>query len=205
MACLAIVPSALTREGADHSSRLYMLLLPLVIVMTLGWYHLSRFRLAALVLFLVTMVELAFFLHDYTKHYPYVADISFHYGVKELVQMAKAEKKIAIISGKYEPPLIFYLFYNHFPPAKFQSLLKEKKLYHEIGKDLNLEGYQFGDEPIFIAFVGNQNATNLYPVKGVYYITYLEAVAIYHEKQKSMTPAIESPSGLPLYYRIEAN
>ncbi len=205
MIILAIIPSALTRNGGDHGSRLFMLLLPLVIIMTLGWNYLARSKKVALVLLLVTFIELGFYLHDYIKHYPYQADIDFHYGVKQVVQQAVKENKITAISPKYEPPLIFFLFYNHFPPAKFQALLKEKKLYHQIGKDLNLEGYQLGDEPIYIAMVGNENATNLYPVKGVFYITYLEAVGIYHEKQKSMTPAIVSPSGLPLYYRIEAN
>lgn len=205
MVVLAIIPSALTRNGGDHGSRLFMLLLPLVIIISFGWNYLGRYKLFATTMLLITLVELGFFLHDYVKHYPYEADLSFHYGLKELVQKSKEEKKITIISGKYEPPLIFYLFYNHFSPAKFQLLMQNKKLYHDIDKNLNLEGYQLGDEPVYIAFVGNQNAKDLYPLKGVYYITWLEAVAIYHDQQKSMIPAIESPSGLPLYYRIEVD
>ncbi len=205
LTALAIIPSALTRDGADHSSRLFMLLLPLTILITMGWIYLGRYRLGILVLAIITLAESFFFFHDYFKHYPYEADVNFHYGMKEIVQMAKAESKVTVISPRYEPPLIFYLFYNHFPPEKFQSLMKEKKFYHEIGKDLNLEGYRIGDDPVYIAFVANQNAGNLYPVKGVFYITYLEAVAIYHDWQKQMTPVVRSPSGLPIFYRIEAD
>ncbi len=153
----------------------------------------------------ITLMESAFFLHDYVKHYPFVADTNFHYGLKEVVQLAKTENKVVVISPKYEPPLIFYLFYNHFSPARFQTLLREGILYRPIGKDLNLEGYQLGEESVYFAFVSNLNAANLYPVKGVYFITYNEAVVIYGEQVKSIAPVIKSPSGLPLYYRIEVN
>ena len=203
--CLAIAPSALTRDGADHSSRLYMLLLPLVIIMTIGWTYLSRYRVVLVLLLLLTLTESFFYFHDYFTHYPYVSEKDFHVGLKEVVQAAKAEDTFAIISPKYEPPLIFFLFYTHFPPAKFQSLLNNKQLYHPLNQDLNLEGYQIGDEPIFIASVRNVNGQPLYPMKGIYYMTFLEATAIYREKMSSLIPAIKSPSGLPLYYRIEAN
>ena len=99
--------------------------------------------------------------------------------MKEVVQKAVSDGKLTVISPKYEPPLIFFLFYNRFDPEKFQALLKEKKLYHPIGEDLNLEGYQLGNEQIYFASIRNVNAAPLFPVKGVYYITLLEGAAIY--------------------------
>lgn len=205
LAVISIAPSALTRDGADHSSRLFMLLLPLIILTTLGAVYLSRFRFMSFVIFALLLVESFFYFHDYFTHYPYDSEKQFHTGVKELVQKAAAEKTFVVVSPKYEPPLIFYLFYNRFNPKEFQKLLKEKKLYHEIGPDLNLEGYQLGDDEIYFASIRNLNAAPLFPVKGVYYITPLEAAAIYGSKLEQMKPEIKSPSGLPLFYRIEAN
>ncbi len=205
LTALAILPSALTRDGADHSSRLFMFLLPLIVLASLGIVYLSRFRLITIALFALLLVESFFYFHDYFFHYPYDSEKFFHAGMKEVVTKTAGEGKLTVISPKYEPPLIFYLFYNRFDPAEFQSLLREKKLYHQIGEDLNLEGYQLGNEEIYFASIRNTNASPLFPVKGVYYITPLEAAAIFGSKLETMKADIVSPSGLPLFYRLEAN
>lgn len=205
LALISILPAALTRDGADHSSRLFLLILSIILVSTLGLVYLSRYRLLLSVVVLLCLAESFFYFHDYFLHYPYQADTSFHYGVKEVVEKTKADGKPVVISPKYEPPLIFYLFYSNFPPDKFQSLLKNNELYRPIDKSLNLEGYQIGEEPVYIAFIANENAGEPYPLKATYYLGFLETVAIYKDGQKAMTPFAKSSSGLPIYYRIEAN
>ncbi len=200
----AVIPSALTRDGADHGSRLFMLILPLVIVLTLGWVYLCRFRMALVILLLITLVESFFYFHDYFIHYPYVSEKDFHIGLKEVVLAAKTEKTFVAVSPKYEQPLIFYLFYTKFPPAEFQSLIqKPERLYRKVDEKYNLEGFQIGDTSFFVAGVKNTKLLIPFTQRGVYYLTFLDAAAVYGEELKTMELSIKSPSGLPLFYRLE--
>lgn len=203
---VAIAPAALTRDGADHSSRLFMLILPLVIVITTGWTFLNRFKLAGLFVVLVLLAESFYFFHDYFYHYPYLAEQNFHYGLKQIIQREFGNGRPLVISPRYEPPLIFYLFYTKFPPAKFQALIKNpESLYRKIDEKYNLEGFQLSAEPFFAAAVRNANAHPTFTQRGVYYLTFLDAAAVYGPERENIEPAIKSPSGLPLFYRIEVD
>lgn len=203
---IAVISSALTRDGADHGSRLFMLILPVVIILTLGWVYLCRFRLALVILLLITLVESFFYFHDYFMHYPYVSEKDFHTGLKEVVLAAKAEKTLVAISPRYEPPLIFYLFYTKFPAAEFQSLIRQPdRLYRQIDEKYNLEGFRVGDTPLFIAGIRNPAACPLFAQLGIYYLTFQEAASVLGEGVKNIEPLIKTPSGLPLFYRIEVD
>lgn len=202
---IAVIPSALTRDGGDHGSRLFMLILPIIIVSTIGIVGLSRFRKVLLLANLLLLAESSFYFHDYFLHYPYDSDKQFHIGMKEVVKRNTIGNEAIIISPKYEPPLIFYLFYNHFSPAKFQQLISDNKLYGSIDPDINLEGYRLGEEDVYFANVRNYNAKPLLPMRGNYYVTPIEAAAIFGDRLNKISPEIKSMSGLAIFYRLTVN
>lgn len=125
------IPSALTKGGANHATRLILLLPPLLIICSLGLgqivTYLSKFRLKKILLFLLFSIyclPIILYLHRYYIHYPRESESWWNYGYKQMIQYAEQNKnnyKKVILSDQGQPPLIYWLFWTKTDPRLFQS------------------------------------------------------------------------------------
>lgn len=202
---IGIFSAALTRDGWNHSSRNFLLIVPLTLAISYGIYKLSESSRWLLCLFLSVMfLESFLYFHDYWYHYRYDSERDFHAGLKEAVNFSKEFKDTPIIiTRKYEPPLIFYLYYADFPPARFQEMAKANNFYVDIDPKLNLEGKRFGDTNVYFASV--QDPTTKDPLRlkyGLYILMPDEAKQIPLKKGQEPVVVSTLPSGEVLFYGI---
>ncbi|MBI4039722.1 glycosyltransferase family 39 protein [Candidatus Daviesbacteria bacterium] len=128
---LAPVPAALTRDGGHHATRLFLLLPPLLIIMALGasfLFDLAKknlsWKLIAYSLLLTAALNIAFFAHRYSVHYPQESwrwwQVGYREAFGEIKKVAGQYDRI-VINNTYEPALIRFLVYNQYDPALFQQ------------------------------------------------------------------------------------
>lgn len=131
---LAPIPAVLTRDGGNHATRLILMLLPLLILISFGAYQLlegvkeKRQKIILRLLFiLVYFVPFILYLHRYYVHYPVESEEWWHCGFKEVAEFTKKEEKnyqYIVISDRDQPPLIFSLFWLGIDP----KIVQENKL-----------------------------------------------------------------------------
>ena len=168
---LSIVPSALTRDGATHSSRTFLLILPFVLISTLGLYLSSSKKIAFAILLMVMLFESSLYFHDYFFHYPILSERDFHAGLKELVKETnKYPDRTVVLTRTYEPSLIFFLYYTNFPPEKAHLLIPQGKLTESISGNLNLEGVKISGTNIYLAGVLDSDTENPLLLKDAIYV-----------------------------------
>ncbi len=130
-----IVPSALTRDGGNHSTRLILILPPLMFLISYGFVKLHKYFKFTYLAFLV--LAFGFYLHSYYVHYPSDSERWWHYGwipaVSEIKKIDKDYSKV-IITMKDEPAWIFFAGAYQYDPAKWQKEFP-------IGNDIELNGF----------------------------------------------------------------
>lgn len=131
---LAPIPSVLTRDGGNHATRLILMLPPLLIIISFGFYQFWETIIAKkqkwlwlVALSLVFILQFSLYLHRYYVHYPLESEEWWHYGYKQLVAYAKQNEDkydYIVFSDSSEPPLIFSLFWLKVDP----HIIQENKL-----------------------------------------------------------------------------
>lgn len=129
---IAPIAAALTFQ-APHALRAQNMIIPLVIVSSVGFVALWRwllklgfkklgmtlgFLIILLMVWQFTRYEHMYWVHM-SKEYPY----SSQYGLKELVSYVSANQDKyhqIVITDRYDQPYILFLFYMKYPPEKFQ-------------------------------------------------------------------------------------
>jgi len=206
--------SSLTRDGANHATRLYMMLLPLSILFSYGVYFVySRFetRMAKRFFWImftgVSFVFLLNFLHTYFVHYPSASEKWWHSGFKEAIDAVILEKnnydKI-IISGADEPFEIFFLAWSAYPPKRFQeNLFNNKFELKGFGKVSQLDNFLFTETGV---------GKDLYSLPkdlpdGYLYLATAKEITLDLVAEPERMPVdlkllktITYPSGRPVYY-----
>jgi hypothetical protein len=128
---IAVVPSALTFE-APSALRAEIMVIPLIIISSLGCYQIIKwisgqkvfFRTTFYILFSALVVwNFARYEHMYWDHmakeYPY----SSQYGLSELVTYISqngSNYQNIYVTNRYDQPYILFLFYLKYPPQEFQ-------------------------------------------------------------------------------------
>lgn len=196
----AVSVSAVTREGSAHASRSFMLILPLILVVGIGFSALlESYTRLFWFCFAILMVEFGFYQHSYWTHYPMVTERVWGAVMPKAIGSLNPDFP-AIISQKYENPLIFYLFYQRFDPKTFQGLVKNKKLYQGQSGSTNLNGDRIGDSNLYIATLADctkkPSVTN-----GQYLLTKAEVDNCPGFAGKKVSE-IRTPSGELIYYLI---
>lgn len=145
---LAPIPAALTYDGGFHATRNFMMLLPLMVLLSLGankiLNHLKSRPVKYLGLFLSLLFffNFIFFLHRYFVHYPMESWRAWHFGFKESFTYIKDNEKDydkVVINNTYEPSLIRFLFWTRYNPQKFHQNFKGDN-----ASGFSLEKYYFG-------------------------------------------------------------
>lgn len=197
------IPSALTKDGGSHATRLILMLPPLTILISLGVYNTFQFlgiylkRVFIILFSLLLILNFISFQHNYWIHYPWQSERWWHAGYKEAIKSAVMEgekyEKV-IISSANEPSLIFFLAYSMFPPNLFHT---------EINSTTNLGKYEF--PPVGKGFNLYEIGANL-AEKTLYLATAKEIVLdLNKEPQRlpndiKLIKTINYPSGGPAFY-----
>lgn len=203
----ATVPAVLTRDGLNHASRNYMMILPLVLLITIGFNGLfGKSRPLGLLLTLLLLFESFFYFHDYWYHYQYESQRDWHYGLKQVIlETKKYQDRPVIISRNYEPPLIFYLYYSDFPAGKFQEIYKANSFFEKIDGRQNIEGDRLSGTNVYFASIIDKKIPAPFTIQnGLYAITYNEYLET-GELSHFIDKVIKFPSGFPVFFILNPN
>lgn len=128
---LAPLPSALTTDGVNFVRSLNMFV-PLIIIMALGGiFLLDQMRQKAgkvfvliLTVFVVSyLANYFYYLDQYWVHGP-KKNVAWQYGYKDVVRLVspiQEKYKTVIVPQGLDQPYIFFLFYQKYPPSKYQE------------------------------------------------------------------------------------
>lgn len=121
--------SALTVDGANHATRLFVMIPPLAVAVASGFLALKNifsrreFSLLFILFWLVTAFQFADATNYYFSHYPSRSWRWWHVGYKpaltELIKLSPQYDRV-FINNTYEPALIRFLFYSKYDPRNFQ-------------------------------------------------------------------------------------
>lgn len=207
------VPSALTKDGGMHATRLILILPTLIILTSLGIYftyqYLSKKLRLGFVIFFSALLALnfIFYQHNYWVHYPWESQEWWHAGYEEAIKSAVEESenyKKVIISSAMEPSLIFFLGWSMYPPDQFHD---EYNRYLQIKENseliLKLGKYEFPQvgQSISLYELGVK-----LPDKSLYLATAKEIVIDLNKepqripKDVKLIKIINYPSGNPAFY-----
>jgi len=139
---LAPIPSALTKDGGNHATRLFLMIPPLVALSALGLSKIidwtKKVKATKLVLLLVSVLlafNFSFYLFNYFKYYPKESWLYWHYGYKQAIGAVvkyQDDYDLILINNSYEPGLLRYLFWSKYPPQVFHQLFKGDKIKEDI-------------------------------------------------------------------------
>lgn len=212
------VPSAITREGGKHATRLILILPPLIFLISYGINETlntlkGRTRLlfvgSYLILFLLSFYS---YQHQYWVHYPWESERWWHAGFKEAIQTIKQIDKDydkVIISTANEPPWIFFAGWYEYPPESWHQGFPFKKTKIDgFGEISYIDKYYFGslDSNIGIYGLGNviENKT--------LYLAVAKEIGANLIQEPGRTPsgirlvrAVAYPSGEPAFYLFAKN
>jgi len=126
---LSPLPSIITYDGGTHATRLFLMILPLILIISFGlWDFLFLFtkniykKIALTIGIVLIVINFSYYWHLYVYHYPVESAKYWHYGLKEGVkEISLIENKYdkIIFNNNYEQPLIFFLFWKPYDPSKF--------------------------------------------------------------------------------------
>jgi len=213
---LAPVPSALTRDGGNHATRLILMLPPLLILVSLGVFSLFNYLkeqkkkiLVAFLLLASYSLLLVLYLHRYYIHWPLESERWWHPGFKqagEYVLQHEGEYDRIVWSTRGEPPLIFFLFWTHFPPEEFQKAEFKDVLLNGTIESRHLLGTKFYFGALNGKYAENYNFKGALDPKTLYIMPEGE---IHTNLKKTPLPPglkllkiIDLPSGEPGMYLV---
>lgn len=123
------IPSSITYEGGTHATRLFLMILPLVCLISLGIYEfLDWFKpkikiYIGFLLVIPIILNSIYYFHYYFIHYPIVSEKDWDYGFKEGIKYIKENggkyEKIVITDSYQTQPLIYFLFWFQYNPKEF--------------------------------------------------------------------------------------
>jgi 4-amino-4-deoxy-L-arabinose transferase-like glycosyltransferase len=210
---LAPVPSALTRDGGNHATRLILMLPPLLIFISLGILGMVRDLgkkgkiIFSFLLFTFYLLLFVLYLHRYYIHWPLDSEGWWHPGFKQAGQYVlehQNEYGQIVWSNSGEPPQIFFLFWTNFPPEKFQKAeFRETLVNNSISARL-LDGTKFYFGTLDEKFAKNYNYEGALTSKILYIMPKEE---IHTDLRRTPLPKglkllkiINFPSGEPVMY-----
>lgn len=130
-----ILPSALTRDGGNHSTRLITILPPLLFLISIGFLSLNKYL--KYIYLSVVILSFGLYLHSYYMHYPYDSERWWHYGWESgITEIKKIDKDYdrVFITMKDEPAWVFFAGAYEYNPSTWQ---KE----YPIGNDVEVKGF----------------------------------------------------------------
>jgi len=150
------IPSSLTQGGGSHATRLFIMLPPVIILISLGILQMIKLekrgpKLISIFIFcFFLLVEMTFYLHQYFIHWPKNSWPWWHYGYKEIMQEVFSKEgnfQRLVFNNTHEPVLLRFLFWTKKNPEWFQKNFTVDKEREEIFP--GFLGFKISDRYIF--------------------------------------------------------
>jgi len=178
------IPAALTVDGSMHATRLFMMLLPMIIMSGLGiveTYSLFKKNLSKIIfllsIVLLSLVFVAGYWHRYSVHYLYESAKNWHYGFESVfTQLAKIDtsSKRLFINNTYEPSLVKYAFFAKITPIIFQESFSGDAPKENIIPGFS--GFKFGKNTFFGQLNSDTNLSKLLSPGDIYVAAQLKEI-----------------------------
>ncbi len=214
---LAPIPSALTRDGGSHASRLFFMVPALGFVASCGILYLftilrGKIKVLAIILFAaIWSIEVLNFYNYYFSVYRQESAPYFNYGFDQAVKLAITQSPnydTIIIDAHHDSALMAYLFYSKVQPSVFQKSLPLKTQQFIP----NVSGNRFGN--IYILAPGERSWRDYFLAsivpKGTLAIIAADALSTNEpliSQAYNQSPLLKSviryPNGDPDFYVIE--
>lgn len=209
---LGVVPSSITREGGYHATRLFIILPPLMFLISYGvleFLYIFKKSLRKLVfagVVLVWCVSFGLYQHEYWVHYPTNSERWWHSGFHESFEVIKDIEKDyskVVITTANEPPWIFFAALYPYPPDIWQNNfpLENKRYLEGFGDVSYIDKFYFGSPSMGLYEWGKVIDEN------TLYLASEKEVKVNLITNPESTPgdlklikAISYPSGEPAYY-----
>ena len=134
---IAPIPAALTVDGGFHATRTFSMLVPIAIIVGLGWNTVFKqlknvqIKYVVALMMVLSIFNISFYLHRYFGHYPVESWRAWHFGFKQAMQYVGRNQLgygRVLINNTYEPSLIRFLFWTSYDPAKFHTLYSKDRI-----------------------------------------------------------------------------
>lgn len=139
------IPSALTIEGGNHATRLFLLLIPLSYLIALGLTKISK-KLQYLI-FILCAISLIFYFHEY-NHYWQENYRSLNGNYDQLFSHLPKDCSRYFISNSNYVSLPFFLYYQNYNPKQFLKEFKSDQEQANIYADMS--GFSLNNKIFFI-------------------------------------------------------
>ncbi len=216
---VGVLPSALTRDGGNHATRLILILPPLIILITYGLFTffdlLQSIKLKASLLSIYVIIlfqQFVFYGHNYLVHYPRDSERWWHFGFKEsFEEIANIQKNFdrVIISMAGEPAWIFFGGLSQFPPEHWQKEfpINNKTNLAGFGEVSHIGKYYFAAVPESVGVYGLPKIID----NKTLYMAVAKEIGANLLKEPGRTPpglkllkVVAYPSGDPAFYLFTA-
>lgn len=218
---VAPLPAALTRDGGNHATRLFLFLPPLLFLVSYGVYQSYKTLQGSIRPFFVfaysflLLVSFIFYQHLYWVHYSWDSERWWHAGFEDAIKTAVSQSgnyDKVVISMAGEPAMIFFLGWSEYSPQEFHSEYIKRG---EGGLDLpRVELGQFGRVSKLGKYYFGSPGVDLYslaqalPDKTLYVATAKEVSVNLIQgperlpKDLKMIKAVAYPSGEPAFFLL---
>ena len=210
---IAPVPSALTRDGGNHASRLILILPPLTILSAMGFEFLLKttktLKMKVLMTFLILMITVSImkFLHSYFVIWKNESWRFWQYGFKDTITFVKnidSNFERIYFNNNYEPMLPRFLFWYDYDMNLFQEQFTGDQSIENVELGFNGfklgEKYFFGDIPKPVETFAKKDA--LIIASGDKDITNPN---IFEKSDLIMYKIVSSPTNIPIFYIFSGN
>ena len=151
---VGILPSALTRDGGNHATRLILILPPLAFLISYGLIEglkliKPRFRVVVVIIYIALWLHgIAFYQHHYWVHNPSESEIMWQSGYEDAIHsIFEIEKDYdrVFLSMTEQPIWIFFAGWSEYSPQEWQNGYPfEKAEIEGFGEMDRLGKYYFG-------------------------------------------------------------
>ncbi len=209
---VGVIPSAITRDGGTHATRLILILPPLVILIAFGLVEgtrvfFKRFHKLLLTTYIILLAGcFGLYQHSYWVHNPWHSERWWHAGYKEVVNVIKQNEnnyEKIVITNANDKPQIFFAAYSQYDPELWQQGTKIRFV-NGFGELENIDKYYFGQVSGGIDGLADNMQED------VLYIASAREVVDNLAKEPQKTPQglklieiITYPSGEPAFYFLE--
>lgn len=212
---LGVLPSAITRDGGRHATRLILILPPLAFLISYGlsdiYYRLKKpykaiFVLSYILLFVINFIN---YQNLYWRENPWYSERWWHSGYKEAILSVKEledQYDEVLITMSNEPAWIFFGAYMEYDPNRWQEVKPDSNWVDDnrYGRITTIDKYYF------VSPKGQLYDWGRDLEEGVLVLSSEKDVGIDLVKEPERTPgdltlikSITYPSGLPAFYLFE--
>ena len=207
------IPSSLTLDGANHATRLFVLVLGTTLVSSLSIHFLPEKGLGKklIITFFAfgLFLNLSFYLYNYYAHYKYQSWRYWHYGYNKimptLAKLAPDYQKV-FINNTYQPALLPFVFFTKTNPTNFHHdfLTDNPNSFTENG----FTGFKFGNKYFFGTVSKMEDLSTLLAPDTLYLAVQGKEVPGDWNWEKDppawakVLSTVYDPQGFPLFYLV---